>query len=71
MSVQCRKSHASAKDVGDKALWETQLVALQDTKNLTVTELERLRVELVLKQREASYQEQRHSGQAKIKQLQV
>ena len=69
--MQCRRSHANAQQVGDKALWETQLVALQDTKNLTVTELERLRVELVLKRREASFQEQRHSGQAKIKQLQV
>ena len=69
--MQCRRSHANAQHVGDKALWETQFVAPQDTKNLTVTELERLRVELVLKRREASFQEQRQSGQAKIKQLQV
>jgi hypothetical protein len=71
IDVQCRRAHANAQQVRDKALWETQLVALQDTKNLTVSELERLRVELVLKRREASFQEHRQSGQAKIKQLQV
>jgi hypothetical protein len=70
-ALQCRRSHASAQHVEDKALWETQLVALQDTRNLTVAELERLRVELVLKQRAAAFQEQTKSGQAKIKQLQV
>lgn len=69
--MQCRSAYSSAQHLEDKALWETQLVALQDTKKLTVGELERLRVELVLKRRAVAYLEHRDSGQAKIMQLQV
>eukprot|EP00892_Ulva_mutabilis_P006932 jgi/Ulvmu1/4610/UM002_0339.1 len=68
--AECRSLYSSAQHLEDKALWETQLVALQDTKKLTVGELERLRVELVLKRRAVAYLEHRDSGQAKIMQLQ-
>jgi hypothetical protein len=69
--VQCRLRYTDEPNLEDKALWETQLVALQDTRNLVRSEIERLSVELTAKRRAAAYLHHKASGQAQISQLQV
>lgn len=69
--MQCRLHVAQATQLEDKALWETQLVALQDTKNLVQSELASLADALASKKRAAAYLHHKQTGQAQISQLQV
>ena len=69
--VQCRERYAAATAVEDKALWETQLVALQDTQQLVKAEVASVAASLTLRKRAAAYAHHRKSGQAQISQLQV
>jgi hypothetical protein len=69
--VQCRQRYTSEKQLEDKALWETQLVALQDTQNLIKAEIERQTMILATKRRAAAYMHHKESGQAQMSQLQA
>jgi hypothetical protein len=61
---------AAATQLEDRALWETQLVALQDTKSLLIGEVERLSTALSSSKRAAAYAYHKESGQALFSQLQ-
>ena len=69
--VQCQERYYTESSIEDKALWETQLVALQDTQKLVKAEMERVSGEIASKKRAAAYLHHKESGQAKISQLQV
>ena len=71
LAVQCRLQVAQATQLEDKALWETQLVALQDTKHLVQSEMATLSDALASKKRAAAYLHHKQTGQAQISQLQV
>ena len=68
--MQTRVRYANETRADDKELWEVQLVALQDTRKLTRSEVERLRVVLVNSQRAQAYQQHKEVGAVKIAQLQ-
>lgn len=69
--LQCQQQYATATSLEDRALWETQLVALQDTARLMRAEIARLSGDLANRKRAAAYLHHKESGQARISQLQV